>query len=82
MLEDLFGEGGFEGFWAEGGFYLLDGFSGDGMDAAEGPGVFKDDDAVVGETEPDAGGVGTEIVVGQDVEVAGHAEVDVEVEVT
>lgn len=80
LLEDLLGEGGFEGLGAEGVFEGFDFLVVDEDDFAEGAGVVEDDDAVVGEAEPDAGGVGAEAVIGQDVEVAGHAEVDVEVE--
>ncbi len=49
------------------------------MDFAEGAGIVEDEDAIVGEAAPETGGVGAEAIVGEDVEVAGHAEVDVEV---
>ena len=49
------------------------------MHFAEGTGVVKDEDAIVGEAAPETGGVRAEAVVGEDVEVSGHAQVDVEV---
>lgn len=78
-FEEGWGEGGFEGLGAKSGVDLLDVFAGYELDFAEGSRVVEDDDAVVGEAAPEAGCVGTEAVVGEDVEVARHAEVDMEV---
>lgn len=50
------------------------------MHAAKCAGVFKDENAIVVETKPNAGVVGAKTVVGEDVEVAGHAEVDLNTE--
>lgn len=77
MLEDRWREGGFEGLGAEFGFDVFNVSWGDDVDAAEGALVLEDDDAIVGEAEPKPGGVRAEAVVGEDVEVARHAEVDV-----
>jgi len=77
-FEELWSEGGFKGFGAEFGLDFLDVFVGNEVDFTEGAGVVEDKDAIVGEAAPYPCCVGTEAIVGEDVEVAGHAEVDVE----
>lgn len=79
VFEDCCGEGGLKGLRAQVGFDLLNVLFCNDVNLAQGAGVFENQDTVIGEPAPEASCVGAETVVGEDVEVARHAEVDVEV---